>query len=79
MDKFDLVSEFEPSGDQPQAINEICANLKDNVEHQVLLGATGTGKTFIAFQLFNFLVFNQQNNIFQLLLFWDNVFCMATY
>ncbi len=43
---FRLVSEFTPKGDQPQAIEEICAGLERNVGHQVLLGITGSGKTF---------------------------------
>ncbi|MDP3937742.1 MAG: excinuclease ABC subunit UvrB [Deltaproteobacteria bacterium] len=43
---FRLVSEFTPKGDQPQAIDEICANLERGINHQVLLGITGSGKTF---------------------------------
>lgn len=43
---FQLVSSFEPSGDQPEAINSLVANLNAGVKHQVLLGATGTGKTY---------------------------------
>lgn len=39
-------SEFTPSGDQPQAIQKIVANFEDNAKHQVLLGVTGSGKTF---------------------------------
>ncbi len=41
-----IVSPFEPAGDQPGAINEILGNYKQGLKHQVLLGATGTGKTF---------------------------------
>ncbi|MDQ0352554.1 excinuclease ABC subunit B [Alkalibacillus filiformis] len=44
--KFQLHSEFEPQGDQPQAIKELVAGIKNNKKHQTLLGATGTGKTF---------------------------------
>ena len=44
--KFKLVSDFKPTGDQPQAIGELVDNLKNNVKHQVLLGVTGSGKTF---------------------------------
>ena len=44
--KFKLVSPFEPRGDQPRAIAELAANLDKGVREQVLLGATGTGKTF---------------------------------
>ncbi len=43
---FKLVSKFSPSGDQPQAINELSLRLNSGVKHQVLLGATGTGKTY---------------------------------
>lgn len=43
---FDLVSKYTPSGDQPQAIEKLIEGINNNVKHQVLLGATGTGKTF---------------------------------
>ena len=43
---FNLVSKYKPSGDQPGAISELIKGLKENKKHQVLLGATGTGKTF---------------------------------
>ena len=43
---FKLVSNYKPSGDQPKAINELVDGLKSGKKHQVLLGATGTGKTF---------------------------------
>ena len=43
---FKLVSKFKPTGDQPQAIEKLVKNLKDEVKHQVLLGVTGSGKTF---------------------------------
>lgn len=43
---FELVSKYEPSGDQPEAIKELVQGLKDGKKEQVLLGATGTGKTF---------------------------------
>ncbi len=43
---FKLVSPFEPSGDQPQAIKELVEGLEAGKRDQVLLGATGTGKTF---------------------------------
>ena len=43
---FDLVSKFKPSGDQPTAIKELSDKIKDGKKYQVLLGATGTGKTF---------------------------------
>ena len=44
--KFRLVSEFEPKGDQPKAIEELVAGLKSIERDQVLLGVTGSGKTF---------------------------------
>lgn len=43
---FELVSKFEPSGDQPEAINELVDGINKGIKEQVLLGATGTGKTF---------------------------------
>ena len=46
MEKFELVSEFKPTGDQPQAIDELCKGIEEGKKIQVLQGATGTGKTF---------------------------------
>lgn len=43
---FDLVSEFSPTGDQPQAIEQLVAGLQQGTKAQVLLGVTGSGKTF---------------------------------
>ena len=43
---FNLVSKYKPSGDQPKAIEELVKGVKDGKRDQVLLGATGTGKTF---------------------------------
>jgi len=43
---FNLVSKYSPSGDQPEAIKKLVEGIKNNKKHQVLLGATGTGKTF---------------------------------
>ena len=43
---FELVSKFSPSGDQPQAIEKLVKGIKNGEKNQVLLGATGTGKTF---------------------------------
>lgn len=45
-ERFELVSPFEPKGDQPQAIETLVSNIKKGVHEQILLGATGTGKTF---------------------------------
>lgn len=43
---FELVSKYKPSGDQPQAIKELVTGINEGKKEQVLLGATGTGKTF---------------------------------
>ena len=43
---FKLVSKYEPRGDQPEAIKELVNSINNNQKYQVLLGATGTGKTF---------------------------------
>jgi excinuclease ABC subunit B len=44
--EFKLQAPFQPMGDQPQAIKKLIQGIKDGEQHQVLLGATGTGKTF---------------------------------
>lgn len=44
--KFELVSQYQPAGDQPDAIKQLVAGLEAGVKEQTLLGATGTGKTF---------------------------------
>ena len=44
--EFKLVTSYKPTGDQPQAIEELVKGIKENKKYQVLLGATGTGKTF---------------------------------
>jgi excinuclease ABC subunit B len=46
MPDFELVSSYQPSGDQPGAINELVEGLKRGDKHQVLLGVTGSGKTY---------------------------------
>lgn len=46
MEKFELVSQFKPFGDQPNAINKLVSNIELGIKEQTLLGATGTGKTF---------------------------------
>ena len=51
MATFDLVSKFEPAGDQPQAIEELVEQIKSGQRHQTLLGATGTGKTYTMSQV----------------------------
>ena len=43
---FDLVSKYQPTGDQPEAISKLTEGVNDGVYAQTLLGATGTGKTF---------------------------------
>lgn len=45
-DRFELVSNYKPEGDQPAAIKQLVQGIKDGKKHQTLLGATGTGKTF---------------------------------
>ncbi len=46
MDKFELVSSYKPTGDQPQAIASLTEGILGGMEEQVLLGVTGSGKTF---------------------------------
>ncbi|PLX79732.1 MAG: excinuclease ABC subunit B [Desulfuromonas sp.] len=46
MARFELTSDYQPRGDQPQAITELTAGLRRGDRHQVLLGVTGSGKTF---------------------------------
>ena len=43
---FEIVSDFKPTGDQPQAIEKLTKNLRNGAAHQTLLGVTGSGKTF---------------------------------
>ncbi len=46
MDKFEVVSPYKPTGDQPQAIDSIAEGIENGLRHQVLLGVTGSGKTY---------------------------------
>ncbi len=46
MPEFKVVSDFQPTGDQPEAIEQLVEGLSEGVVHQTLLGATGTGKTY---------------------------------
>ena len=46
--KFEVVSKFQPAGDQPQAIDKLVTGFRNGQKRQTLLGATGTGKTFSA-------------------------------
>lgn len=46
MDHFELVSEYSPTGDQPQAIEKLVEGFKEGNQFQTLLGVTGSGKTF---------------------------------
>jgi len=48
---FELISDFVPTGDQPEAIEQLVSGLKEGVNHQTLLGVTGSGKTFTAANL----------------------------
>ncbi|HKL74306.1 MAG TPA: excinuclease ABC subunit UvrB [Clostridia bacterium] len=45
-EKFQLISDYKPRGDQPQAIDKLCEGIEDGLRTQVLLGVTGSGKTF---------------------------------
>ncbi|HIQ05095.1 MAG TPA: excinuclease ABC subunit B, partial [Anaerolineae bacterium] len=45
--RFKLVAPFRPTGDQPQAIAQLVEGLRKGYKHQTLLGATGTGKTYV--------------------------------
>mgnify|MGYP002236293924 CR=1 FL=1 len=46
MDHFKLVSEYKPTGDQPQAIEQLVKGFKEGNQFETLLGVTGSGKTF---------------------------------
>ncbi|MEE0943949.1 MAG: excinuclease ABC subunit UvrB [Clostridia bacterium] len=46
MDRFELVADFKPTGDQPQAIRKLVDGLNDGLKYQTLMGVTGSGKTF---------------------------------
>jgi excinuclease ABC subunit B len=51
MPKFQLVSDFQPTGDQPEAISKLVAGMEEGYRYQTLLGATGTGKTYTIAQV----------------------------
>ncbi len=51
MPDFQLVSDFQPMGDQPEAIRKLVAGIQEGHKHQTLLGATGTGKTYVMGQV----------------------------
>ena len=46
MNKFEVISPYQPTGDQPQAIESIAEGIENGLRHQVLLGVTGSGKTY---------------------------------
>ena len=46
MDRFTLVSDYKPTGDQPEAIDALVAGIENGIDEQILLGVTGSGKTF---------------------------------
>lgn len=50
---FKLVAPYQPTGDQPQAIKQLVSGIENNIKNQVLLGATGTGKTFTMANVIN--------------------------
>ena len=49
--QFNLVSKYQPSGDQPQAIEQLVDNIEGGEKAQILMGATGTGKTYTMSQV----------------------------
>lgn len=53
MERFELVSEYEPRGDQPRAIEELSGGVRQGQQHQTLLGVTGSGKTFTMANVIN--------------------------
>ena len=61
--KFQIVSDFTPTGDQPEAIKQLVAGLKNGEEHQTLLGVTGSGKTFTLVKEYLKIILTS-NNIF---------------
>ena len=46
MPDFQVISDYQPSGDQPEAIDTLASGLENGIEEQVLLGVTGSGKTY---------------------------------
>ncbi len=46
MNKFKIESNFKPTGDQPEAIKQLTKGIRDDLKHQILVGVTGSGKTF---------------------------------
>ncbi|MFP3589380.1 DEAD/DEAH box helicase family protein, partial [Paraburkholderia sp. SIMBA_055] len=46
MSEFQLVTRFQPAGDQPEAIRQLVEGIEAGLSHQTLLGVTGSGKTF---------------------------------
>ena len=53
MKKFEIISDYKPSGDQPSAIKKLCNGVIKDKENQVLLGVTGSGKTFTIANVIN--------------------------
>ena len=53
MDQFKLQSNYSPTGDQPKAIDTLVENLNNGIREQVLLGATGTSKTYTISNVIN--------------------------
>nr|MBP9819526.1 DEAD/DEAH box helicase family protein [Candidatus Woesebacteria bacterium] len=49
--RFELKAPFQPTGDQPQAIERLVSGINSNKQHQTLLGVTGSGKTFTMAQV----------------------------
>ena len=59
-----LVSNFDPSGDQPVAIKELVEGINNNERSQVLLGVTGSGKTEVYFELYISLLINKSKMLY---------------
>ena len=51
MERFELVSEYAPAGDQPEAIDALVAGIENGLAEQTLLGVTGSGKTYTMAQV----------------------------
>ena len=66
---FELISKYKPSGDQPKAIKELTEGINSGKKEQVLLGATGTGKTFTIAN-----VIQNVNNCIHTVPHWNSAF-----
>ena len=69
--KFKLVSKYQPSGDQPQAIEQLVDNIEGGEKAQILMGATGTGKTRTSVSLVD--VLSRSNQVTNVLFLADRI------